>query len=76
MGMMNGHMMTPLWWILMLLFWVLVIAGLVYAVRWLAGQGRREGGGPGKTPLDILKERYARGEITREEFERMKKDLE
>lgn len=29
----------------------------------------------GKTPLEILKERYARGEISREEFEQMKKDI-
>ncbi|BBB31798.1 conserved hypothetical protein [Thermotomaculum hydrothermale] len=28
-----------------------------------------------KTPMDILKERYAKGEITEEEFERMKKNL-
>ena len=28
-----------------------------------------------RTPLDIAKERYARGEITREQFEQLKKDL-
>jgi putative membrane protein len=31
---------------------------------------------PTETPLDILKRRYAKGEITKEEFQQMKKDLE
>jgi putative membrane protein len=46
-------------------------------VRWLVVRGRdgKEQGGAA-TPLDILKSRYARGEIGTEEFERMKKDLE
>lgn len=74
--MMNGHMMSPWGWIFMLIFWVLVIVALVYGIRWLGGRNRAEGDGAGRAPLDTLKERYARGEITREEFEQMKKDLE
>ena len=73
---MDGHMMGPWGWVFMLIFWVLVIVALVYGVRWLAGRNRQGGNAEGRTPLGILKERYARGEITREEFERMKKDLE
>ncbi len=60
-------------WIFMIIFWVLVILGVVYLVQ-IATRG---GISPGQkeTPLDILKKRYAKGEITKEEFERMKDDL-
>jgi putative membrane protein len=63
--------------IFMLLFWVLIIAGIVLAVKWLVEQGRW-GGAPasgGESAVDILKKRYARGEIGKEEFEAKKKDL-
>jgi len=61
-------------WLFMILFWVLIIAGIVGLARWLfyvPGSGRSE-----RRPLDILKERYARGEITREQYEQMRRDLE
>lgn len=55
----------------MLLFWIIVILGIVALVRWLAA------GSAGEQPraLDILKARYAKGEITREQFEQMKRDI-
>lgn len=56
----------------MLLFWVLVILGIVVLVRSLSGTARR---GPGRA-LEILKERYANGELTREQYEQMKKELQ
>jgi putative membrane protein len=61
----------------MLVFWGLIIVGIVLVVRWLLEQGRRGGGaGPeGESALDILKKRYARGEIGPEEFEAKKRDL-
>jgi len=57
------------------LFWGSIIALIVWAVR-KATAGREESQALGqKRPLDYLKERYAKGEIDREEFERMKNDL-
>lgn len=56
----------------MALFWILVVLGIVVLVKWLAAGGppRAEG-----RSLEILKERYAKGELTREQFEQMKREL-
>lgn len=63
--------------VLMLLFWALIVAGLVLLVKWLVEQGRSgTGPAPGsESALDILKKRYARGEIGKEEFEAKRRDL-
>src|SRR3989344_866423 len=60
-------------WIPMLLFWIILILGVVALFRYLGGSAR--GNGKERPPLDILKERYAKGEIDKKEFEQMKKDL-
>jgi putative membrane protein len=62
----------------MLLFWVFVIAGIVFLIRWLvqsAGTRSNSGGSADSQAIEILKERYAKGEITRDEFESMRSDL-
>lgn len=68
--------------IFMLVFWVLVIVAIVYLIRWLAVSSRT-GGREGRhlemhkdSALEILKRRYARGEINKEEFEEKRKVLE
>ncbi|MBU0674465.1 MAG: SHOCT domain-containing protein [Proteobacteria bacterium] len=61
---------------MMLLFWGLIIAGLVWLYRLFMKSDRTEFIDSRETPLDILKKRYARGEINKDDFERMKKDLE
>jgi putative membrane protein len=61
----------------MTFFWILVIIGIVFLIKWLVEQGRPSKKEPegGESALDILKKRYARGEIEKEEFEQKKKDL-
>jgi len=58
------------------LFWGAVIVGGYFLVRALAESGNRSAVIQSETPLDILKRRYAAGEITREEYETMRQDLE
>lgn len=63
--------------LLMLLFWGVLIVAAVVGVRWLWDQGRPAADrGREDSSLEILKRRYARGEIGREEFELKKRDLE
>jgi putative membrane protein len=60
---------------MMIIFWALVIAGGVALFRVLVRGNRNGGTLPTNSALEILKQRYAKGEISREEFERMKQDL-
>lgn len=62
-------------WIFMILFWGLVILGIIGLVKWLSSSNSNTNLRPPKTALEILEERYARGEIDRDEFEQKKHDL-
>jgi putative membrane protein len=75
-------------WVLMsvgmLLFWALVVAGIVWLVRYTTGDRRTNGAGvsldkpsgpPARTARDILDERYARGEISDEEYRTRRETL-
>jgi putative membrane protein len=66
------------WWMVfwMVLFWGVIVALVVWGVKKLTERGSSGSSTSEKRdPLDIAKERYARGEISREEFEQIKKDL-
>ncbi|HUF53233.1 MAG TPA: SHOCT domain-containing protein [Dehalococcoidia bacterium] len=59
------------WWLIMMVVWgvaAIVVATLVVRALW--GIDERS-----QRPIDIARRRYARGEITREEFERIRQDL-
>ena len=77
-----GWGMHPMWGVwgawgiammaMILLFWGVVIVGIVLGIRWLMGQAREP---QRDTAMDILRQRYARGDVTKEEFEAKKRDL-
>ena len=75
------HMMWGGWYgmffgpLMMIIFIAVVVALVVLVVRWLGGAGHAPTMPPGKTPLDILKERFAKGEIDKEEFEERRRVL-
>lgn len=66
------------WWMIFfafwfVLFWAVVIALVVWGVNQFSGRGSS---GDGRdSALDIVRERYARGELSKEEFDRMREDL-
>ncbi len=76
-----GHMMGwgPYGGIRMILFWILLIAIVLFLLRRFPAslQGPQgNGSSPHSAALEILKERYARGEISKEEYEARKQTLQ
>lgn len=60
----------------MIIFWAAIIAAIFLLIRWLTYPGGRPPAPSEKDrALEILNERYAKGEISKDEYERMKKDL-
>ena len=78
-GMMGPGVMGGFGWmwlmpIFFIIFWGLVIWGIVALVRGLSGS-RGSDSSTTDSALEVLKKRYARGEINKEEYEEKKKDL-
>ncbi len=76
-GPMMGYGYGSGWWgwIMMILFWALIVFGVFALVKWLR-HGYEGYHHHAHSALNVLKERYARGEIDRKEFEEKRKDLE
>lgn len=62
-------------WLFMLLFWGLVIVGGAALLKWLVAGSAGSAAAARKSAAEILQERYARGEIGREEYEQKSRDL-
>ena len=76
-GMMGWENMGWFSPIFMMFFWALLIVLIVLLIRWPLSSGHtgNQDYVRGESALEILKKRYARGEIKKEEFEAIKKDL-
>lgn len=72
-----GYGFNPLWGVLMMLVWVVIIGGGAWLAVRLLQQGHplEIGPAPSGRALEILRERYAKGEITLEQYEQMRRDL-
>jgi putative membrane protein len=64
------HEMGAAAWAYLALLIIIVVAAGIFVVRWTWDRSEED-----ETAIDILKKRYARGEISTEEFERMKKNI-
>ena len=60
----------------MIIFWVLVILLIAALIKWLSGSNHGKVASTEVPATDILKKRYAHGEISREEYLKMKVDIE
>ncbi len=76
MGIWNMHDVNVWWmaagWLLMALIWIGIAVLAILAFKWFL---RHNEATTKQSPMDIARERYAKGEITKEQFEQIKKDL-
>ena len=64
------------WWMLFGSLWFVIFWGLIiWAAGTISNRERRSGSGGSESPLEIAKRRYAQGEISREQFEQIRRDL-
>jgi putative membrane protein len=69
----NGWLMGGMW-----IFWLVILVAMVLLAGWAMTRGRGRPGGPEErkdSAEEILKQRYARGEVNREEYEQKIHDL-
>ncbi|NIT14264.1 MAG: SHOCT domain-containing protein [Candidatus Dadabacteria bacterium] len=57
-------------WILFIISWIFIILGIASVIRWFNTTTTDE-----ESPVEILKKRYAKGEISKEDYEKMKKEI-
>lgn len=69
---MTGGMMGGWGMLTMLLFWIGLVLLIVWLVRSVIGSGSQSGS---PSAREVLDQRYARGELTRKEYEQIKKDI-
>ena len=79
-NMMGGFFGGGMGWIGMILgfiFFILIIIGVIFLIVWIVKRATHSGieDKTGSKALEVLKERYAKGEITKEQYESMKRDL-
>lgn len=59
----------------MIIWWILIVLVIIAAIKWFFGSGGSAMRPQNKTALEILNERYARGEIDDKEYQRRKREL-
>jgi putative membrane protein len=74
-GMMGGGWWMLFGWLFMILFWAAIILLIIWLYKQIRGPEVKPGT-TGETATEILKKRYASGEITKEQYDEMKKELE
>jgi putative membrane protein len=65
----NFNMGYGFGWVIMILFWILIILGIIYLIKLLAGSSSADKKVKKSSAEEILRQRFARGEISREELE-------
>ncbi|HOG45463.1 MAG TPA: SHOCT domain-containing protein [Anaerolineae bacterium] len=65
-----------LWFVSITVFWLVVVGGVLWALSLLFPKAGNGAQAPALPPIEILKRRYARGEITRAEYEEIRRELE